>query len=481
MKTKYIHLLIGIALALSAYVGMQSYNAQAAKMSLVIVLMAYYWVSEAMPLPVTSLLPIVLFPLFEITDLATVTAYYGKPTIYLFLGGFMLALALEKTNLHERIALFILKKTGGKPAQLILGFMTASAFLSMWISNTAAVMVMLPIGISVLQEAQTVSLSDKQLTNLSVGLMLGIAYAANVGGMATLIGTAPNMVFQEIYEENFHQAFGFSDWLRHAFPLTVIMFAVIWLILSKIMYKQSGKQIIEQAEIEQKYQALGKISPDEKRTAYIFLLAVVLWLTGNNLQITDNFTLKGWREIFGLTELKDASVAIFCALLLFIIPSHKSNHKKPVLEWNDTQKIPWGILLLFGGGFAIAGGFSHSGLSGLIAQLFTGIQSLSTFTIVFIISLVITFVTEITSNTAITTLTMPILAGIAALSNFDPLLLMFPATISASCAFMMPTATPPQAIVYSSGYIPIRTMNKTGLVVNLIAALIITVYSYLTL
>ncbi len=481
MKTKYIHLVIGMVAALGAYFFMSSHNISAAKMSFVIILMAYYWVTEAIPLPVTSLLPVVLFPLFKITDLATVTAYYGKPTIYLFLGGFMLALALEKTNLHERIALFILKKTGGKPTQLILGFMVAAAFLSMWISNTAAVMVMLPIGISVLKEAETVSLSAKQLNNLSIGLMLGIAYAANVGGMATLIGTAPNMVFKEIYEENFHQDFGFSDWLLHAFPLTLVMFAVIWLILSKVMYKQTDKQIIEQAEIEQKYQALGKITPDEKRTAYIFLLAVLLWLTGNNLQITDDFTLKGWREIFGLSEFKDASVAIFCALLLFIVPSHKSNHKKPILEWSDTKKIPWGILLLFGGGFAIAGGFSHSGLSDLIAHLFTGIQSLSTFTIVFIISLVITFVTEITSNTAITTLTMPILAGIAAISNLDPLLLMFPATISASCAFMMPTATPPQAIVYSSGYIPIRTMNKTGLVVNLIAAVVITIYSYLTL
>jgi sodium-dependent dicarboxylate transporter 2/3/5 len=259
------------------------------------------------------------------------------------------------------------------------------------------------------------------------------------------------------------------------------MFGIIWLILAKLLYKQSDKQIIEQAEIEQKYHALGKITPDEKRTAYIFLLAVFLWLTGNNLQITDSFTIKGWREIFGLSEFKDASVAIFCALLLFIVPSHQSKHKTPVLEWSDTRKIPWGILLLFGGGFAIAGGFSHSGLSGLIAHLFTGIQSLSTLFVVLIISFVITFVTEITSNTAITTLTMPILAGVAAVSKIDPLLLMFPATISASCAFMMPTATPPQAIVYSSGYIPIRTMNKTGLVVNLIAAIIITLYSCLTI
>jgi len=454
-------------------------NMSSAKMAFVIVLMAYYWISEALPLPATSLLPIVLFPLLGITDIATTTAYYGKPVIYLFLGGFILALALEKTNLHERIALFILKKTGGKPSQLILGFMIASAFLSMWISNTAAVMVMLPIGISVLSEAKHVQLPEKHFNNISIALMLGIAYAANVGGMATLIGTAPNMVFKEIYEDSFNTVFGFSDWFLHATPLVLILFILIWIMLTKIIFKQTQEQIIHKSEIEEKYRLLGKISIDEKRTAAVFLLAIILWLTGNNLQLSDSVTIKGWRELFGIPEFKDASVAILCALLLFVLPSQKSGNKNPIIDWEDTKKIPWGILLLFGGGFAIAGGFTISGLSEMVASFFSGIQDLSIITIIFTVSIFITFVTEITSNTAITTLTMPLLAGIASMSNIDPLLLMFPATISASCAFMMPTATPPQAIVFSSGYIPIRTMNKTGFFINIISALAITAYTYL--
>ena len=297
-----------------------------AKMAFVIVLMAYYWISEALPLPATSLLPIVLFPLLGITDIATTTAYYGKPVIYLFLGGFILALALEKTNLHERIALFILKKTGGKPSQLILGFMIASAFLSMWISNTAAVMVMLPIGISVLSEAKHVQLPEKHFNNISIALMLGIAYAANVGGMATLIGTAPNMVFKEIYEDSFNTVFGFSDWFLHATPLVLILFILIWIMLTKIIFKQTQEQIIHKSEIEEKYRLLGKISIDEKRTAAVFLLAIILWLTGNNLQLSDSVTIKGWRELFGIPEFKDASVAILCALLLFVLPSQKSGN-----------------------------------------------------------------------------------------------------------------------------------------------------------
>jgi sodium-dependent dicarboxylate transporter 2/3/5 len=481
VKHNYLNIIIGIILSCLVYVLVEkTYTVEAAKMSFVVILMAYYWISEAIPLPVTSLFPIVLFPLLNISDLATTTSFYGKPVIYLFLGGFMLALALEKTNLHERIALLILKKTGGKPSQLILGFMLASAFLSMWISNTAAVMVMLPIGVSVITEAKNLRLDEKLFNNLAIGLMLGIAYAANVGGMATLVGTAPNMIFKEIYEDNFHQNFGFNNWLTLALPLTIMLFAIIWFTLTKIILRQSKQQIIEKTKIDEKYKALGKITPDEKRTAFVFLLAIFLWLTGNNIQISETITLKGWRELFSLHEFKDASVAIFSAILLFVIPSKKAENNKSILEWHDTQKTPWGILLLFGGGFALAGGFVDSGLSDVVTKIFTNIQSYSTFSIIMVTSLIITFVTEITSNTAITTLTMPILASIALTTNISPLLLMFPATISASCAFMMPTATPPQAIIYGSGYVPIRVMNKTGLFINLISAFIITIYTYLT-
>jgi len=441
-----------------------------------IVLMAFLWVTELLPLAVTSLIPIVFLPVIGVGELSQITAYYAKSIIFLFLGGFILAIGIQKTGLHKRIALYLLHKIGDKPHQLVLGFMLSSAFLSMWISNTATVMVMMPVGLSVLETAKANGLAGKSLVNLGLGIMLGLAYAADIGGMATLIGTPPNLVFIEMYSQLFPElpSIGFVTWMLMVLPISIIFLFVGWLLLSKVIFKLPNKRLLGGHKvITQHYQKLGKISVDEKRTGIIFLLAILLWLTGADIQIGDTL-ISGWRSLLNIPEFKDAAVAIFAAILLFIIPSSKPQ-QYAILKWEDTIKVPWGILLLFGGGMALAGGFKLSGLGDLVGNAFASWQVNSPTLAVFSISFVLTFLTEITSNTAITNLILPVIAEASKALQIDPRLLMIPATLSASCAFMMPVASPTQAIVFGSGYVSIKDMIKGGLWFNFIGILLVSV------
>jgi len=452
-------------------------HSQASAVAAMIIFMAFLWVTEMIPLAVTSLIPIVFLPAIGVGKLSQITTFYAKPIIFLFLGGFILAIGIQKTGLHKRIALFLLNKIGDKPHRLVLGFMLATAMLSMWISNTASVMVMMPVGLSVLDTAKRNGLSGKALTNLGLGIMLGLAYAADIGGMATIIGTPPNLVFMEMYSELFPElpAIGFVTWMIMVLPISVLFLFIGWLILTKIVFRLPNTRIMGGHHlISEEYKKLGKMSSDEKRAGVIFLIAIVLWVTGSDIQIGESFTISGWRSLLNLPELKDASVAIFAAILLFVVPSSKKEEKS-ILNWNDALKVPWGILLLFGGGLALAGGFQLSGLGEVVSSLFATTEVNSPVVAVFSVSFVLTFLTEITSNTAITNLILPIIAEASKALEIDPRLLMIPATLSASCAFMMPVASPTQAIVFGSGYVKIKDMVKGGLLFNFIGIIIVSV------
>jgi len=475
---RILYLLIGIIVSISVYflVPSEEYS-QASLVAAMIVFMAFLWVTEMIPLAVTSLIPIVFLPLIGVGKLSQITSYYAKPIIFLFLGGFLLAIGIQKTGLHKRIALFLLNKIGDKPHQLVLGFMLTTALMSMWISNTASVMVMMPVGLSVLDTAKKNGLSGKSLVNLGLGIMLGLAYAADIGGMATIIGTPPNMVFNEMYTEMFPNlpSIGFVTWMIMVLPISVLFLFFGWLVLTKLIFKLPNTRIMGGHKIiVEEYKKLGKISPDEKRAGLIFLLAIVLWITGGDVQIGENFTIFGWRSLLNLPEFKDASVAIFAAILLFVVPSSVKENKS-ILSWNDALKVPWGILLLFGGGMALAGGFQLSGLGEIVSNGFSQMQVQSPTVAVFSVSFVLTFLTEITSNTAITNLILPIIAEASKALDIDPRLLMIPATLSASCAFMMPVASPTQAIVFGSGYVKIKDMVKGGLLFNFIGILLVSV------
>ncbi len=469
---------LGLLLSIfTFYIVPSETHPKAPAVAAMIVLMAYLWVTELLPLAVTSLIPIVFLPAVGVGQLVQITSYYSRPIIYLFLGGFILAIGIQKTGLHKRIALFLLYKIGDKPHQLVLGFMLASALLSMWISNTATVMLMMPVGLSILETAKSNGLSGKELKNLGLGVMLGLAYAADIGGMATVIGTPPNLVFLEMYTELFPNSpvVGFVTWMIMVLPISIIFLFTGWLVLTKLVFKLPNKRLLGGHQlIKIEYKNLGKMTADEKRAGLVFLLAAFLWLTGSDVQVGANFELHGWRSLLGLPEFKDAAVAIFAAILLFIIPSKRPN-RKTILKWSDAQQVPWGILLLFGGGLALAGGFQISGLGQIVGDGFANWQINSETVAVFSVSFVLTFLTEITSNTAITNLILPVIAEASKALEIDPRLLMIPATLSASCAFMMPVASPTQAIVFGSGYVSMKDMIKGGLWFNFIGILLVSV------
>ena len=451
-------------------------TASAATMAGLAVLMAICWVSEVLPIPVTSLFPLALFPLFNIAPLDVVGASYGKPVIFLFLGGFLLALGLQRSGVHRRIALLIVDTVGSQPSRLILGFMLATALLSMWISNTATVLVMLPIALAVLQEAKQSGFAPDQIPRLGVALMLGIAYSADIGGMATPVGTPPNLVLMEMYSQLVpdRPPIGFGQWMTLGLPLAILFLSSGWLVLTQILFRFPDANLFGESDVIRDARgALGPVRRDEWITVGVFALAACLWITGADLQL-GIITVGGWRSALGLEEVGDASVAVAAACLLFAIPS-KDHPGEMLLTWQQTVEVPWGLLLLFGGGFALATGFQLSGLSESIGAAMTGLKGVHPVLIVVIVCFVITFLTEVTSNTATTTLILPILVEAAGAIGIDPLMLMVPATLSASCAFMMPVASPTQAIVFGSGYVTIRQMVRAGFWFNLMGIFWVTV------
>jgi len=475
-QSSLTHGILGIVLSLMTFANVPGDQfPEAPYVAAIVMLMAVWWIFEVIPIPVTALIPIVFFPMFDVSDIGGVSMYYGRPIIFLFLGGFILALGLQETGLHKRLALRIVQLIGSKPRQLVLGFMLASGLLSMWISNTAAVMVLVPIALSVLEGIKTEGPDKEMMKKFGVCFMLGIAYAADIGGMATLIGTPPNLIFLEMYTQLFpdKDAIGFLEWMMIGLPLSVTFMFTGWYILTHWIFKfpetelMSGKETIKRQMI-----ALGPMSRDEKASGLIFLIAVLLWITGADIQLSDNITVHGWRSSLGLEYMTDPAVAILAAILLFLVPSYKKE-KGPLLSWRRSRDIPWGIILLFGGGFAIAGGFEASGLSVLVEGAFKNIPRMAPLALIALVAIAVTFITELTSNTAITNLLLPILATGAIAMAIDPKLIMIPATLSASCAFMMPIASPTQTIIFGTGYVSIQQMMRAGIWFNLLGIILV--------
>lgn len=427
---------------------------------------AIWWVTEALPIEVTSLLPIVLFPLTNGLDLKSTTAAYGHKFIFLFIGGFILAIGIEKWNLHRRIALNIVKLVGTKLNSILLGFMLSTAFLSMWISNTATTVMMLPIAMAVIKALQLQS--NTSSNQFGKALMLSIAYSASIGGMATLIGTPPNLIFAGVVEELYGFEISFLQWLKFALPISMILLAIVWFYLGHLAFQL--KQLSypgEKSVIQKELKALGKTSKEEFRILVVFIVTAMAWMSKSFL-IAPIFP-----------GIDDTIIAIIAAISLFIIPA--SQHGKALIEWADAVKLPWGILLLFGGGIALAIGFDQSGLAAWIGQQLSVIQGMSLILVILIVIATVNFLTEITSNIATTAILLPIFAALSVIIKVHPFLLLAAATIAASCAFMLPVATAPNALVFGSGQLQMKDMFRTGLWLNIISIIVLTFMVYFIL
>lgn len=438
------------------------------------VLMAFWWISEALPIGVTSFLPILLFPLLGILDGKAISNAYINYVIFLFIGGFLMALAMEKWDLHKRIALKVLSIVGGSPFMILFGFMFSAAFLSMWMSNTATTMMMLPIAFSVSTALEEVHGKGKIRTFI-VGLLLAIAHACSIGGIATLVGTPPNLSFMRIFEIMYPEgpSISFGQWITFAFPITVIMF-IFTLFFLYFIYKPKEKiEKLDKSFFRNKYKALGKVTSEQKRVFVLFIILALLWVfrTDINLGFT---SITGWSSIFKHPKfLNDGTVAMLIAVLLFIVPSTKKN--EALLTWKITRKLPWHIVFLFGGGFALAKGFIDSGLSNYIGGLLAGAGDLSPTALVASLTAAMSLLTEFTSNTATIEMILPITSGLANEIQVNPLLIMIPVTLAASMAFMLPIATPPNAIVFGTGKLTMLHMMRTGFFINVCAVIVIVV------
>ncbi len=471
---------------------------EAQRLLAVVLMMAVWWIGEGTSVTVTALMPLVLFPLLGILSSKQVAPNYTNHLVFLFLGGFMIAIAMEKWNFHKRLALHIVAAIGTNLKRMVLGFMIASAFLSMWISNTATTMMLLPVCMAVVRQIAAEASIDGERNDdterrirdsLGLVLMLGLAYAASIGGTGTLIGTAPNIVLAGFYKKLFpeHPELSFFVWMQFAVPLICAFVPIMWWYLCRVVapVPLSAIQFGEQAPriIRREIEELGKITPAERTIATVFVITACLWIFRKPIAL-GAFTIPGWSGLFAKPDmLHDATVAMAMGLLLMLLPVNRGrgqmlNGKTEhfMLDWSTVQKkVPWGILLLFGGGFALAAGFSETGLDQWIGSQLTGVASLPLWLVILIICLTVTFLTELTSNTATTTMILPIIAAAAVAAQFHPLFLMIPATMSASCAFMLPVATPPNAIVYSSGWVTIPQMSRAGLALNVTGSVVITV------
>jgi sodium-dependent dicarboxylate transporter 2/3/5 len=432
--------------------------------------MAVWWVTECVPISVTALLPIVLFPLTGGMDLSTTTAAYGHKLVFLFVGGFMIALAIEKWHLHKRLALNIIRMTGSNKSRVILGFMLATAFLSMWISNTATSIMILPVGLAIISQLKD-DPNTKENENEIFGksLMIAIAYSASIGGMATLIGTPPNMVLAGVVEESYGIKLNMFDWMKFGVPLSSFLLMICWVYLTKIAFKFKNEEFSAgRDEILRQIKKLGSFSNEEIKVLIVFTLTALGWISRGSIE-----------KIFPLID--DTIIAIFFAVILFIIPTSNNKSDKTILVWDDTVKLPWGILILFGGGMAIASAFGKSGLALWIADLLQNLNGIPLFLIILIIVTSINLLTEVTSNMATTAMLLPVLVTIALAIEIHPYFLLVSATLAASCAFMLPISTPPNAVVFSSGFLKIEDMFKKGIWMNMISIITITIVVYYTL
>ncbi|RMH62759.1 MAG: DASS family sodium-coupled anion symporter [Calditrichaeota bacterium] len=419
---------------------------------------ALWWITEAVPIAVASLLPIVLFPLSGGLNIRATTAAYGNPLVFLFIGGFIIAMAIERWQLHRRIALHIIVWMGTATSRIILGFMLATALLSMWISNTATTLMMMPIGLSVVRQLQQTA--DKKGGVEPVfgkALMLSIAYAASIGGMATLIGTPTNVIFSAMVKQLLNYEITFASWFVFAFPLSVLLLVLGWLYLVRVAFPLRYDVVSGGNErIRARLEAMGPVKVQEKKVLIVFTLTALAWM-GRSFILAPLFP-----------DINDTIIALNGALLLFIIPSGKGRGHR-LLFWEDAVKLPWGIILLFGGGLALAAGFKESGLALWLGERMHGLHVLPYALLILIVVASVNFLTEITSNVATASVILPVLAAMARAMGSPPLELMAAATIAASCAFMLPVATPPNAVVFGSGEITMGDMVRTGLRMNLIS------------
>lgn len=430
------------------------------------IFMLTWWISEAVPIAVTSLLPMLLLPMMGVQKLADAAAPYSNPVVYLFMGGFVIALAMERWNLHRRIALNIVRMTGTNADGILLGFYLSTALISMWISNTATAIMMLPIALSVIDLLQRKVKSHQTagMQRFSIAMMLGIAYASSIGGMATIIGTPPNVVFAGYMQEAHGIEVSFAEWFIIGFPFALILLIIAYLVLVKIMYpNQLGKFSGAQELIQEEIAELGPVSAGERRTLYVFIGAAFCWIFQAQIN-----------SFFPFLKLSDTAVALLAAISLFILPSDWKQGRT-ILEWSHTEKLPWGILLLFGGGLSLADSLATTGIIDLIGNQFKDLPAAS-WVVILGLSTVSLFLTEVMSNVALVTIFLPVVGAIAVGMGIPPEEMCIPVTLAASGAFMLPMSTPPNAIVFASGHIRIAQMVRAGFVMNVISVLLITLF-----
>ena len=443
----------------------ESLSYEAHKTAALFLLMGVWWATEAVPVPVTALVPLAAFPVLGIVDIQSAANPYANKTIYLFFGGFLLATAIQKWDLHKRIALFVLENVGSNGASLVLGFMVTAALISMWVMNTATTIMLLPIGLAVITVVkETVKgLSEEETENFQLSLLLGIAYGATIGGMSTLIGTGPNGMLAAFMSDNYNLDISFVDWMKVGVPLSAVMLPSSWLILTRVIYPVKFETSQETTDLlATMKQELGSFDGPEVKVFFVFVATALAWMFRTVID-----------DIPGLTGLSDAGIAMISALVLFLLPSGHEEKKGPLLEWQDAQEnVPWGLLVLFGGGLSLANAVQSTGLAIWIGNLIP--SDISIVLIVILVVTLIIFLTELTSNMATTATFLPVVAALAIQSEFDPILVTAAVALAASCAFMLPVATPPNAIVFGSGLIKVPQMAKAGFLLNVLGIIVVS-------
>jgi sodium-dependent dicarboxylate transporter 2/3/5 len=440
---------------------------KACKVIAVASLMITLWITEALPMPAVALMPIVLFPLLGIATIGATAAPYGNEVIFLFMGGFMIGLAIEKWNLHRRIALSIVNVTGTSGDRIILGFIAATGAISMWLSNTATTMMMFPIAVSVIKVIGD-GKEEKQMRNFSLCLMLAIAYASNFGGIATIIGTPPNVAYVSYINKRLGYEISFLDWMIICLPIALILMLTLYIVTVKFLFPNNISSSDEmKSVIRKELDGLGKISVAEIRVLAVFICTALLWITRDLINQT------------GAVKLDDNMIAIFGALVMFILPSGKGSSK--ILEWNDTRNMSWGILLLFGGGITLANAMEKAGLMEMLGNWIASFSGSDTLVLLIVVTTVSIFISEVMSNIAQVIVFAPVVTGIAIAAGINPFILGMGMTLAASCASMMPMGTPPNAIVFASGHIRMKDMMKAGLVMNIISIILIVLFCYFLL
>lgn len=430
--------------------------------------MISWWATEAMPIPVSALLPMVVFPLLGVSTVREASAPYGDPVIFLFMGGFILALGLERHKLHQRIALSLIRLTGTSGNGIILGFMLSTALISMWISNTATAIMMLPIAASVtsLLATDLGQENDPRFQKFATGLMLAIAYAASIGGIATIIGTPPNVVMVGYMKRFYNLDVSFAKWMIIGIPMMLMSLTACYLLITRVLFRNNLPTIEGSRElIHNKLEGLGKLSKEEKLVLTVFSITCFFWIFRQNLN-----------EIIGRNLLDDTTIAMAGGMLMFLVPVNIREHKF-LLEWADMKELPWGILLLFGGGLCLADGMEKSGLVQIVGNYFSRQPDIHPSVLIISLTAISMGLTELMSNVALVTIFIPVVFGIADGFHVNPIWLAMPVTFAASCAFMMPISTPPNAVLFASGYIKMRDMIKTGFLLNLCCLVIIAILS----